>query len=154
MTLEEFQAFVKTGPHALSDIIHKGKIDFPDLIKYVTKTSIPPLITIAVLCHPECTQSVFVEYYNNIVKKSGDIAKNTILTKAPALAQLDIIAIVLGCDVSEMSFRSMMNYDALKDTFKKILSNPYTNEKFKMWYYEETGNIDYLPKTAQDIFIF
>lgn len=154
MTFTEFESFVKTEPHALSDIIHKGEIDFSDLIQYIKKISIPPLIKIALLCHPNCTRSIFEDYYSNLVRKTGDVARNTILIKAPALAQLDVIAVVIGSGSLESDFRRIMNYSALEPIFKKIMKNPYTNEKFKMWYCEETGNLDYLPKTAQDIFIF
>lgn len=153
MTKTKFKYYIEKSPHKLAEIIKSGEIDFTILVSYISEINVPPLIKIAMLIHPKCTLKIFDLYYWFVIQKIGDSAVYDILQNAPILNDLKAIAIVMNSEESSIVALSK-NIHIWTKHMMYLMKNQYVSDEIKMMFYETTGNIEYLPVNAKDIFIF
>lgn len=139
--------------HNFSNNIKKGEYPFPLLEKLSKAKTLPPLLIISLLSHPDCTEEYFMAKADNLFKTTGTVARQSVLRVTKLVASLKIIAFVVYA--KEDTVESIMDRIEMRnETFKIIAENPNCHPDFKIAMYQHTGDASLLPQSAQDIFVF
>jgi len=155
MDFEEFKELFDSDRHALSDLIKAGEIPFDLCLEAHGRMSLPKLLQVSMLVHPDCDKIFFKLNYYQISMKVGTIVRHSILPFAKALRFLECIQVAVSSD--EPTIESIMNaYQTgnASESFLMLIKNPYIPTELKNELYNVTGDETLLSTEAKDIFIF
>lgn len=157
-TKEEFCKMLDTNKDTLYSMIKANKIPFELCQHVITTSNLYSSLDATVLCHPKCTTSLFKKKFRDIPGLSPN--HFMVLRESIVMSSLSNIQFVLSlsdrADIPRLV--SIWNEEdkdnSINSRLHDILLNPHCNDELKSKIYESTGDINFLPKDAAEIFIF
>lgn len=139
--------------HSLTDLVREGEFSFDFLEEMEIYLTFPKILMGAVLSHPDCSVEFFKKKYPEYRVGNGTFGDRIVLPIAKPLENIEVIAQIVKA--KENTLESIFKtYEYKKATFKQIALNPHSPTEFKSKMYELTGDSDFIPPAAQDMFIF